>query len=137
MNFHIFPAYNSKKIRNCPNRPRKSNSELSEYSELRSETTTLIRKILSDSEIIPSQFKENFRISFATFGAISELHSEKISELHLGKISELYLEKISKLHLEKSFRTTFEQKFCTSTENFYINFHKIRKSRFMSDNEII
>ena len=24
-----------------------------------------------------------------------------------------------------------------STENFYINFHKIRKSRFMSDNEII
>jgi hypothetical protein len=25
-----------------------------EYSELRSETTTLIRKILSDSEIIPS-----------------------------------------------------------------------------------
>ena len=66
-----------KKIRNCPNDLEKKfrivrilrmtpekNSELSEYSEwprkkirnseLRSETTTLIRKILSDSEIIPS-----------------------------------------------------------------------------------
>jgi hypothetical protein len=39
-----------------------------------------------------------------TFGAISELHLEKISEL--------YLEKISKLHLLKIFRTTFGQKFC-------------------------
>ena len=80
MNFHIFSAYNS------------------EFQE----TTTLIRKILSDSEIIPSQLGENFRISFATFGAISELHLEK----------KLYLEKISKLHLLKIFRTTFGQKFC-------------------------
>ena len=82
MNFHIFSAYNS------------------EFQE----TTTLIRKILSDSEIIPSQLGENFRIIFATFGAISELHLEKISEL--------YLEKISKLQLLKIFRTTFGQKFC-------------------------
>jgi hypothetical protein len=125
-----------KKIRNCPNTPNdlqkkfgivrilrmtsEKNSELSEYSEwprkkirnseLRSETTTLIRKISSDSEIIPSYLWENFRISFATFGAISELHSEKNSEL--------YLEKIPKLHLLKSFRTTFGQKFCI---NFFIH----------------
>jgi hypothetical protein len=39
-----------KKIRNYPNWPRKKIRN----SELRSETTTLIRKILSDSEIIPS-----------------------------------------------------------------------------------
>ena len=57
------------------------NSQLSKYSELRSETTTLIRKIISDSEIIQSYLGENFRISFATFDAISELHSEKNSKL--------------------------------------------------------
>jgi hypothetical protein len=34
-------------------------------------------------EIIPSKLGENFGISFATFGAISELHSEKNSEVHL------------------------------------------------------
>lgn len=70
---------------------------------------------MSDAEIFPSYLGENFRISFATFGAISELHSEKNSELHAKKnselhsekISELYLEKISTLHLLKSFRTTF------------------------------
>jgi hypothetical protein len=81
MNFHIFSAYNSEissefqeKIRNTPNELGKKfrivrilrmtsekNSELSELtsekirnSELKSETTTLIRKILSDLEIIPS-----------------------------------------------------------------------------------
>jgi hypothetical protein len=43
------------------------------------------------------------------------------------KISELYLAKISKLHLLKSFIITFGHFFCTSTENFYINFHNIRK----------
>ena len=80
MNFHIFFAYNSEISSKLT--PKK-NLELSKYSELRSETTTLIWKILSDSEIIPSQLGEKFRISFATFGAISELHSEKNSELHL------------------------------------------------------
>ena len=42
------------KRRVCPNTPiwHENNSELSKYSELRSETTTLIRKILSDSEKI-------------------------------------------------------------------------------------
>jgi hypothetical protein len=103
-----------KKIWNYPNWSRKNIRN----SELRSETTTLIRKISSDSEIIPSYLWENFRISFATFGAISELHSEKNSELHSEKISELYLEKIPKLHLLKSFRTTFGQKFCI---NFFIH----------------
>ena len=140
MNFHIFFAQNSEISSKLT--PKKNlelskysellpekNLELSKYSELRSETTTLIRKISSDSEIIPSQLGEKFRISFANFGAISELHSEKNSELHLGKFFKLYLEKISKLHLGKSFRTTFGQKLCTSTENFYINFHKIKKKQ--------
>ena len=131
MNFHIISTYNSeisselseysewarKKIRNCPNTPNWPLKKI-RNSELRSETTTLIRKISSDSEIIPSYLWENFRISFATFGAISELHSEKNSELHSEKISELYLEKIPKLHLLKSFRTTFGQKFCI---NFFIH----------------
>jgi hypothetical protein len=81
MNFHIISAYNSeisselseysewaqKKIRNCPNTPNDLGKKFEivrilridlriffRNSELRSETTTLIRKILSDSEIIPS-----------------------------------------------------------------------------------
>jgi hypothetical protein len=81
MNFHIISAYNSeisselseyselaqKKIRNCPNTPNDLGKKFGivrilridlriffRITELRSETTTLIRKILSDSEIIPS-----------------------------------------------------------------------------------
>jgi len=42
-----------KKFGNCPNTPNDPGKN-SELSELRSETTTLIRKILSDSEIFPS-----------------------------------------------------------------------------------
>jgi hypothetical protein len=63
MNFHIISAYNSE-ISSELSEYSEKNSELSEYyewprkkilnSELRSETTTLIRKISSDSEIIPS-----------------------------------------------------------------------------------
>ena len=100
--------------------------ELSEYSKLTSEKNSEFRiKVENDhpylenivrfGNYIPSQLGENFRISFATFGAISELHSEKISEL--------YLEKIFEVHLLKSFRTTFGQKFCI---NFlYIKSEKV------------
>ena len=76
MNFHIFSAYNS---------------ELSEYSESTSEKNSEFRIKVGNyhpySEIIPSLLGENFRISFANFGAISELHSEKNSELHSDKNS--------------------------------------------------
>ena len=74
------------------------NSELSELtseknrnSELRSENSEDIVRFGNYSKLA----LRKFRISFATSGAISELHSEKNSEFHSENISELHSDKNS------------------------------------------